>query len=54
MFEYFYNEIFRKTIISFGTLFNDISIKHADSDGNLSVTKVPLAYGPIGKFLARL
>ena len=54
MFEYFYNEIFRKTIISFGTLFNDISIKHADSDGNKTVTKVPLAYGPIGKFLARL
>ena len=54
MFEYFYNEIFRKTIISFGTLFNDISIKHADSDGNQTVAKVPLAYGPIGKFLARL
>ncbi len=54
MFEYFYNEIFRKTIISFGTLFNDLSIKHADSDGNKTVTKVPLAYGPIGKFLARL
>ena len=54
MFEYFYNEIFRKTIISFGTLFNDISIKHTDSDGNKSTTKVPLAYGPIGKFLARL
>ena len=54
MFEYFYNEIFRKTIISFGTLFNDISIKHTDSDGNKSTSKVPLAYGPIGKFLARL
>jgi len=54
MFEYFYNEILRKTIISFGTLFNDLSIKHTDSDGNKSVTKVPLAYGPIQKFLARL
>ena len=54
MFEYFYNEIFRKTIISFGTLFNDLSIKHTDSDGNKSESKVPLAYGPIGKFLARL
>ena len=54
MFEYFYNEIFRKTIISFGTLFNDLSIKHTDTDGNLSETKVPLAYGPIQKFLARL
>ena len=49
MFEYFYNEIFRKTIISFGTLFNDITIKQEDS-----TVKVPLAYGPTQKFLARL
>ena len=49
MFEYFYNEILRKTIIGFGTLFNGISIKQ---DG--SVVKVPLAYGPTQKFLARL
>jgi hypothetical protein len=49
MFEYFYNEIFRKTIIAFGTLFNDISIKQEDS-----TVKVPLAYGPTQKFLARL
>ncbi len=54
MFEYFYHEIFRKTIIGFGTLFNDLSIKHTDSDGNKTTTKVPLAYGPIQKFLARL
>ena len=49
MFEYFYNEILRRTIISFGTLFNDISIKNEGS-----VVKVPLAYGPTQKFLARL
>ena len=49
MFEYFYNEIFRKTIIGFGTLFNDITIKQEDS-----TVKVPLAYGPTQKFLARL
>ena len=49
MFEYFYNEILRRTIISFGTLFNDISIKNEGS-----VAKVPLAYGPTQKFLARL
>ena len=49
MFEYFYNEILRKTIISFGTLFNGITIKQ---DG--SAVKVPLAYGPTQKFLARL
>ena len=55
MFEYFYHEIFRKTVISFGTLFNDITIKKTDSSGNVvNVIKVPLAYGPTQKFLARL
>jgi len=55
MFEYFYNEILRRTIISFGTLFNNISIKHEDSSDNVvSVVKVPLAYGPTQKFLARM
>jgi hypothetical protein len=55
MFEYFYNEILRKTVIAFGSLFNDISIKHTDSSGSVvSVVKVPLAYGPTQKFLARL
>jgi hypothetical protein len=55
MFEYFYNEILRKTVISFGSLFNEISIKKIDNSGNVSsVTKVPLAYGPTQKFLARL
>ena len=55
MFEYFYHEILRRTIISFGTLFNGLNIKHKDSsDNTTSVIKVPLAYGPIQKFLARL
>ena len=55
MFEYFYNEILRKTIVSFGTLFNNISIKHTNSsDDVVSVIKVPFAYGPTQKFLARL
>ena len=55
MFEYFYHEILRNTIIGFGTLFNDISIKHVDnSDNVVSVIKVPIAYGPTQKFLARL
>ena len=49
MFEYFYNEILRRTIISFGTLFNGITVKQDDS-----TIKVPLAYGPTQKFLARL
>ncbi len=55
MFEYFYNEILRRTIIAFGTLFNGISITHKNaSDDTVSVFKVPLAYGPTQKFLARL
>tara|TARA_B100000965_G_C19376184_1_gene662566 strand:+ start:11 stop:823 length:813 start_codon:yes stop_codon:yes gene_type:complete len=52
---YFYHEIIRKTIIGFGTLFNDIHIKHDDRSGDtLSDTKVPLIYGPRQKFLAKL
>jgi len=52
---YYYHEIMRKTIVSFGTLFNQIYIRHDDSAGNTySEMKVPLAYGPSQKFLARL
>jgi len=52
---YFYHEILRKTIVSFGTLFNDIKIKHKDNAGDdFSILTVPIAYGPIQKFLARI
>lgn len=55
MFEYFYHEILRRTVIAFGSLFNEISIKHTNNSGAVtSVIKVPLAYGPTQKFLARL
>ena len=55
MFEYFYHQILRKTVIAFGTLFNNITIKHTNSsDEVVDVIKVPLAYGPTQKFLARL
>ncbi len=55
MFEYFYHQILRKTVIAFGSLFNDISIKHTNSANEVvSVIKVPLSYGPTQKFLARL
>jgi hypothetical protein len=55
MFEYFYNEILRRTVISFGSLFNSITIKHKNnSDQVVSSIKVPLAYGPTQKFLARI
>jgi len=53
--DYFYHEIFKKTTIGFGTLFNNIRIVHKNPDGtNASMLKVPLAYGPIQKFLARI
>jgi len=52
---YYYHEIIRKTIVSFGTVFNGISIKHKDGSGDdFSEIKVPLSYGPAQKFLARL
>ena len=53
---YFYNETIRKTVIAFGTLFNNIFIKKTDeSTGNvLKTIKVPIAYGPMQKFLARI
>ena len=50
MFDHFYHQIFRKTVIAFGTLFNNITIER---DGG-ELIKVPLAYGPTQKFLARL
>jgi len=52
---YFYHEIIRKTIIAFGTLFNDVHIRHKDDNGvEISDIKVPIAYGSIQKFLAKI
>ena len=53
---HYYHEIIRKTIISFGTLFNNVSIKHYDKDDQnvIDEMRVPLAYAPRQKFLARL
>ena len=51
---HFYHEIIRKTIVAFGTLFNNIEIQKQDRNGKtISVIKVPISYGPIQKFLAR-
>lgn len=52
---HFYNESIRKTIVGFGTLFNNIELQRKDKDGSVKQTiKVPLAYGPAEKFLARI
>jgi hypothetical protein len=41
--------------VSFGTLFNNVQIKHKDNAGDdFSIITVPIAYGPIQKFLARI
>ena len=52
---FFYNETIRKSVIAFGTLFNNINIKKFASDGkSISTVKVPIAYGPMQRFLARV
>jgi len=50
---YTYHEIIRKTVIGFGTLFNNIELRRTKGN-KTEVMKVPLAYGPKQKFLARL
>ncbi len=51
----FYHETIRKIVISFGTLFNGISLVRKDNSGAIIQSmKVPLAYGPREKFLVRL
>ena len=52
---FFYNETIRKSVIAFGTLFNNINIKKFAADGkSISTVKVPIAYGPMQRFLARV
>ena len=51
----FYNETMRKVVVAFGTMFNDISLVRTNNAGEVAQTmKVPLAYGPKQKWLARL
>ena len=51
----FYHESIRKVIVSFGTMFNNISLVRKDNSGAaIQAMKVPLAYGPREKFLVRL
>ena len=42
----FYNEAVRKTVIAFGTLFNNIELKKTVDGQTIETEKVPLAYGP--------
>ena len=51
----YYHSIIRKYVALFGTLFNDIHINRPDTAHNaISTVKVPIAYGPVDKVLARI
>lgn len=51
----YYHSITRRLTTVFGTLFNEISIVLRDANGNPAQTiRVPIAYGPAEKWLARL
>lgn len=52
---HFYHSILRKSVAVFGTLFNDMKILRRGSSNQVeSMVKVPIAYGPKQKFLARI
>lgn len=51
----YYHETTRRYVAIFGTLFNDIVIERKDNAGvSIQKMKVPISYGPVQKFLARL
>jgi hypothetical protein len=56
--QFYYHQIFRKSIIAFGTVFNNIIVKRKSSSREeeeaLESMKVPVMYGPIQKFLAMI
>jgi hypothetical protein len=53
--DHFYHAAIRRTIAAFGTIFNDIKVLRKGNDGEVkNIMRVPLAYGPKQKFLARL
>ncbi len=56
---YYYHQIFRKSIIAFGTIFNNLVIKRKKpgvdrptGEASLEAFKVPIQYGPYQKYLA--
>ncbi len=53
--QHFYNKNIRNIVVLFGTVFNDINIQRTKSDGTVErQLKIPIAYGPSEKFLAKL
>lgn len=52
---HFYNQHVRKLVSVFGSIFNDIRVrKYGANNEVLEENRVPLAYGPKNKFLARI
>jgi len=55
MTDYYYHSTIRKVVVAFASLFNDIYVSRKGADGSeIERIKVPIAYGPKQKFLARL
>jgi len=52
--KYFYNKNIRNIVILFGTLFNDINIQRSQNNTLIQDLKVPIAYGPAQKYLAKI
>tara|TARA_B100000242_G_scaffold280358_1_gene239660 strand:+ start:5741 stop:6577 length:837 start_codon:yes stop_codon:yes gene_type:complete len=53
--QFHYHSAIRKYIIMFGNMFNDIDVVRFNSAGdNIQQIRVPIAYGPREKFLAKL
>ena len=55
MLDKFYHSTIRKSIIAFGNMFNNITIDRKNSSGAVVQSlRIPLAYAPRQKFLARI
>lgn len=53
--QHFYHQHIRKAIIAFGTIFNQITVKRFNAaQETVQSIRVPLAYSPKNKFLARI
>jgi len=51
---HFYNQRIRKSVATFGTLFDNLYVVRKAGSTSVSQVKVPLSYGPKRKFLERI
>jgi hypothetical protein len=54
MFTTFYHETTKKTVIAFGTIFNNIFVQRKNNNQEVQKIKVPLTYAAKEKFMQRL